>query len=330
MKKSLILTGITAGLFALGTPGIGLCAVMFPIVVKQKAEAQSYTNSIGMNFNLILPGTFTMGSPDGSGSEPAEPGRYSNETQHQVTLTKSFYMQTTEVTNAQWNTIIVDTTLGVNPSGSHTGDNFPVETVNWFEAAYFANALSSSESRSVCYTLTGCSPTPGNDMECSGVIINANCTGYRLPTEAQWEYAARASTTTAYANPVYFDSTDTETGSGFNSNLDHMGWYVWNNALSGGDPSGTKPVAAKHANRWGLFDMHGNVYEWCQDWWDFSDYSPNPVIDPQGDATGSNRVFRGGCWGSSARYARSAIRNWNSPGNRYDILGFRLVLPPGQ
>ena len=126
MKKHIILTGITVALFALGTPGIGLCAVMFPIVVTKKVteEAQPYTNSIGMTFNLIPAGTFTMGSPTD------EPGRYSNETQHQVTLTKSFYIQTTEVTNNQWNTIMFDTGLGAKPSSSHTGDNYPVETVN--------------------------------------------------------------------------------------------------------------------------------------------------------------------------------------------------------
>ncbi|MCW5210043.1 SUMF1/EgtB/PvdO family nonheme iron enzyme [Desulfobulbus sp. US1] len=175
MNKRILLAGITAGLFTLSTSAH---AVMFPIVVKQKTEAQSYTNSIGMTFNRIPAGTFTMGSPDGTGSEPAEPGRYSNETQHQVTLTESFYMQTTEVTQKQWQDLV-----GNNPSSSNTGDNYPVETVNWYEAVYFANALSISENLSECYTLTGCSSTPGNDMECTDVAINSACTGYRLPTE---------------------------------------------------------------------------------------------------------------------------------------------------
>jgi formylglycine-generating enzyme required for sulfatase activity len=304
--------------------------------LEQHPMGQSYTNTVGMSFNLVPAGTFTMGSPDGSGSEPAEPGRYSGETQHEVTLSQSFYMQTTEVTNKQWNTLIFDTGLGAKPSQSHTGDTYPVETVNWFEAAYFANRLSIVEGLSPCYTLNDCNANaPGADMECTSVAISDTCTGYRLPTEAQWEYAARATTTTAYANPVYFDTTITEIGSGFNTNLHAMGWYSYNNAMENSSAipayaSGTKLVAAKQANRWGFYDMHGNVYEWCQDWWDGTAYSSDPVTDPQGDASGTNRVIRGGSWNGFAGGSRSANRFLNSPGNRYNYLGFRLALPPGQ
>jgi formylglycine-generating enzyme required for sulfatase activity len=245
-------------------------------------------------------------------------------------------MQTTEVTNKQWNDIIVVSSLGINPSLSHTGDYYPVETVNWYEAAYFANRLSVLEGRDQCYTLTDCNTNaPGTtEMECS-VEISDTCTGYRLPTAAQWEYAARANTSTAYANPIYFDSSNTEIGSGFNSNLNAMGWYVYNNTMVNSFAvtayeSGTKPVAAKQPNFWGLYDMHGNVWEWCRDWWDDSDYSPDPVIDPSGETSGSSREIRGGSWAGHAEQARSAFRGGSVPRIHYSSLGFRLVLSPGK
>ena len=283
--------------------------------------ADTFTNSIGMQFNTLPAGSFTMGSP------VSEPGRGSDEVEHTVTLTKAFGMQTTEVTNAQWDAVIVDSFLGSNPSVSHTGDHYPVETVSWYDAIFFANRLSFDEGRSLCYSTSGVSGTPGTgSLSMSTVTQNASCTGYRLPTEAEWEYATRAGTTTAYANPIGFDAADTETGSGFNGNLHAMGWYTHNNTNMG-YPTGTKPVAKKQANAWGLYDMHGNVWEWNWDW--YAAY-PGNATDPVGPASGSTHVFRGGSWIDNASNARSARRNFSSPSDRSSFLGFRLVLPQVQ
>ena len=293
--------------------------------------AAPFTNSIGMQFNTLPAGSFTMGSPVG------EPGRVSSgsaaETEHTVTLTKAFGMQTTEVTNAQWNDVIVDS-VGVNPSSSHPGDNnYPVERVSWYDAVFFANQLSIDEGLSSCYTFSGSSGTAGSDLTISTVTQIANCTGYRLPTEAEWEYASRAGTTKAYANPIGFDDSDTETGTGFNGNLNAMGWYFYNREMENGSAvpayeDGTKPVAKKQANGWGLYDMHGNVIEW--NWDRFAAYSGTAETDPSGPAAGSGRVFRGGSWGDFASLARSALRLNTSPSIRSTGLGFRLVLPQVQ
>ena len=237
------------------------------------------TNSLGMKFVYIEPGTFTMGSPT------SELGRESNETQHQVTLTKGYYMQTTEVTQGQWKAV-----MGTNPSSFDTcGDNCPVEGVSWNDAQSFITAL------------------------------NALGEGtYRLPTEAQWEYACRAGSTTAFANGEI-----TQTRCDNDPNLNAMGWYCGNAGVT------PHPVAQKQANAWGLYDMHGNVFEWCQDWYD--DYPSGSVTDPIGPTSGSYRVFRGGSWGYDSQYCRSAIRYHGTTDYRYyDFGGFRVALLPGQ
>jgi len=229
-------------------------------------------NSIGMTFVYIPPGTFMMGSP------PYEKYRNDNETQHKVTISKGFYMQSTQVTQGQWKAV-----MGNNPSYFKNGDNYPVETVSWNDTQEFIKKLNSKDNK-----------------------------GYRLPTEAEWEYACRAGTIT----PFYFGETISTDQVNYNGN------YPYGNGKKGIYREKTTPVGTFPPNDWGLFDMHGNVWEWCNDW--YGDYSDKPVTDLIGATTGSSRVLRGGSWYYYARYCRSALRDYNSPSYR-GSRGFRLA-----
>ena len=252
------------------------------------------TNSIGMKFVKIKSGSFMMGSPDN------ESYRESNEKQHNVTLTNDYYLQTTEVTQGQWKEI-----MGNNPSRfKNCGNDCPVESVSWEDVQKFIDKLNRKEG------------------------INK----YRLPTEAEWEYAARAGSKKAFSNGDISEET-----CGYDSNLDKVGWYCGNSCVnySGGWScsyckgkcnAGTHPVGKKQKNSWGLYDMHGNVWEWCQDWYD--DYKTGNVDNPTGPSSGSYRVIRGGAWSISARFCRSAYRYYYSPGLSYDSVGFRLFRTP--
>jgi formylglycine-generating enzyme required for sulfatase activity len=234
------------------------------------------TNSLGMTFASIPAGTFMMGSPED------DPGWNNTETQHQVTLTQGYYMQTTEVTQGQWETV-----MGSNPSYfSSCGSDCPVETVSWYDAQEFINKL---------------------NQKGEGT--------YALPTEAQWEYAVRAGSTTAFVNGGII----TATGCGYYPNLDDMGWYCYNS------DSTTHPVTKKTPNAWGLYDMQGNVLEWCQDYWS-SYYTSESVTDSTGPSSGGFRVLRGGSWYHGASGFRSASRAYSPPGGSNDVMGFRLVL----
>jgi len=231
-------------------------------------------------FVWIQGGTFTMGSPAN------DPSRYSNEgPQHQVTVS-SFYMGKYEVTQKEYQEV-----MGTNPS-NFKGDNLPVENVSWYDAIEYCNKRSQKEGLTPAYIRNG-----------NNVTWNRNANGYRLPTEAEWEYACRAGTTTAY-----------NTGAKIS---DNTGWY-WDNS-----GRKTHPVGQKPSNAWGLYDMHGNVFEWCWDW--HGGYSSGSQTDPMGASSGAFRVGRGGGW--SASDMRSAFRSYNYPDYRYSNLGFRLVRP---
>jgi formylglycine-generating enzyme required for sulfatase activity len=237
------------------------------------------TNSLGMKFNLIPPGEFAMGSPE------SEPGRYDDETQHLVKITKPFYLSVREVTQEQYEQVMGKnlsfySALGEGKdrvSGIDTSQ-FPVEQVSWYDAVDFCRKLSNEE----------------------GVE-------YRLPTEAEWEYACRTGTTTAYS---------------FRDDVSRLGEYAWYS----GNSSSTHPVGELKPNAWGLFDMHGNVFEWCQDW--YGDYDSLKVVsDPTGPASGDLRVLRGGAFNIQPGVVRAANRSFYPPDDHDHNLGFRLVRP---
>jgi formylglycine-generating enzyme required for sulfatase activity len=227
---------------------------------------------------FIPGGTFMMGSP------ASEPGRYSNETQHQVTV-GSFYMSRYEVTQAEYRAV-----MGSNPS-FFTGDNLPVECVSWYDAVAYCNALSAMEGLAPAYTING-----------TNVHWNRNADGYRLPTEAEWEYACRAGTTTVYNTG---DNITTDQAN-YNSNIGR-----------------TTAVGSYAPNPWGLYDMHGNVFEWC---WDrYGPYGSAAQTDPAGPPSGAYRVFRGGSWHYGGQRLRSAYRLSYATSDRGTDVGFRLV-----
>ena len=258
---------------------IQFMVVMLSLAFSGYAEepGERIENSLGMEFVLIESGKFVMGSPEG------EPGRYTGEISHTVNLTHPFYIQTTEVTQSQWQAL-----MGNNPSANkRCGDRCPVEQVSWEDAQRFIRKLNQKE---------------GTDK-------------YRLLTEAEWEYACRATSTTALPNGGI-----TTLQCDVDDNLNAIGWYC------GNSQNRVHPVAGKKPNAWGLHDMLGNVQEWCQDW--FGGYPNDEVVDPKGPKKGSYRVMRGGTWYSPARDVRCASRFGSPPRYRFQHIGFRLGMMP--
>jgi len=239
----------------------------------------------------IQGGTFTMGSPAN------EPEHYDDEVQHKVTVS-SFYMGKYQVTQKEYQAV-----MGTNPS-NFKGDNLPVEEVSWYDAVNYCNRLSQKEGLAPAYTVNG-----------ANVTWNQNADGYRLPTEAEWEYACRAGTTTPFS-----------TGNNITTRqANYDGNNPYNNNAKGEYRGKTTPVGSFEPNSWGLYDMHGNVMEWCWDW--YGDYSGGAQTDPKGASSGTHRVERGGSWLSHAKNLRSARRDYYTPSYRIVNLGFRLVRP---
>jgi formylglycine-generating enzyme required for sulfatase activity len=316
---------------------------------------------LSAGFLAVPAGNFWMGSPGGCpapvgypGACTAELGRNANEVLHKVTLTNAFELQTTEVTQAQWAALLD----GWNPSALATcGATCPVEALTWFDAVAFANWKSGAAGLTPCYAITDAACTDGTVVgssygEClnktRGGLASATvklkdstgtvytCSGYRLPTEAEWEYAARAGSNTAFYPATGSDGKITQTGkTPLDPNLDKIGWYGGNSSVTytgGGDCKGwfpgalrcgTQAVAGKLANAWGFRDLSGNVFEWA---WDLTElYPAGPVQDPTGGSTGKARSLRGGGWGWGANEARSAFRGVFNPDVKGWDIGLRLA-----
>jgi len=229
-------------------------------------------------FRWIAPGVFRMGSPEG------EPERWAErETQHEVTLTRGYWLADSACTQALWQAV-----TSSNPSEFKNDPNNPVETVSWNDAQAFIARLNEQV------------PSPQA----------------RLPSEAEWEYACRAGTTT----PFSFGANITPEQVNYDGNHPYAG------GAKGEYRKKTVPVKSLPPNPWGLYEMHGNVWEWCQDW--FGDYDPGPQQDPAGPLEGQYRVLRGGSWFGNGWSARSAYRRWDGPDDRISGTGFRLALGP--
>ncbi|MBO7392063.1 MAG: formylglycine-generating enzyme family protein, partial [Verrucomicrobia bacterium] len=253
-----------------------------------KDESESKDVTIPLSEDVDLDMIWIRSGTFTMGSPEDELGRYDDETQHEVTLTQGYWLGKYEVTQAQYEAV-----MGTNPSVTQ-GDDLPVQKVSWNDAMEF------------CATLTKIERAAGRLPE-----------GYEytLPTEAQWEYACRAGTMTALNSGKNLSSTEKC------PEMDEVGWYVGNGSNK------THPVGQKLPNAWGLYDMHGNVYEWCLDWYG-EDEPASSVTDPTGPETGSTRLIRGGCWNEVAIFCRSAFRNYTTPASSDSYIGFRVALAP--
>lgn len=244
--------------------------------VAETERPKALANSLGMRFVLLPAGTFIMGAS----SDPAR--RTNEEPAHEVILTEPFYLAVNPVTQSEYEQV-----MGANPSlfqGRTGGPSNPVESVSWEEAVRFCERLSEEPDEKRARR------------------------SYRLPTEAQWEYACRAGTTTPYS----FGETLAPDQGRFN-----------------GRDEGTIAIGSYPANLFGLFDMHGNVWEWCADWYDEAFYKSAPLRDPSGPASGKFRVMRGGSWRNGSDRCRSTYRNALAPYQRDSATGFRVVMVMG-
>jgi formylglycine-generating enzyme required for sulfatase activity len=266
------------------TKRIAFPLIAFPLFVLAAVCAVSLENSQYPRMIAVAGGTFVMGSSEGSFRQ--------NERVHEVSL-RSFFISETEVTQELYQAV-----MNQNPS-QFKGNEYPVESVSWFDAVKFCNALSEQCGLASVYTIDG-----------DAVTWNREARGFRLPTEAEWEYAARGGQSGSLGEL-------SKAGYAGGLTAGDVGWYGVNSGRR------TQPVRKKLPNELGIYDMSGNVWEWCWDW--FGDYPSAPVYDPEGPSTGRNRVFRGGAFVNPVNQLRISFRIGNPPSSKANSVGFRIA-----
>lgn len=288
-----------------------IAGIIFVVTMQSESEHNTNLGEANTNNNanvevtddglvLITGGTFQMGSPE------SEMQRETDETQHEVTVS-DFYIGSTEVTGSEYEEI-----MGENPS-EFKGDNLPVENVSWYDAIEYCNILSEKEGFEPVYTIDG-----------ENVTWDRSANGYRLPTEAEWEYAARAGTTTPF-------NTETSISDEEANYYGHYPYGIEENYFSqsnletqpGQYRQTTVEVNSFNPNKWGLYNMHGNVAEWCFDY--YGEYDLENTNNPTGPETGTLKVNRGGAWNDYAKHLRSAYRASTTPSQAMSTIGFRIA-----
>ena len=294
--KTIGRVGIVAGtllslLLAAGCSDDEQVSVSASMSSDKKTLEFRFANGVTMKLIRIEAGTFRMGSPETEKDRERSEGP-----QRQVTISKPFYMGVTEVTQAQWKAV-----MGTQPwdgeRWTKAGGDYAASWISWDDATAFCKALSKKTGSTV-----------------------------RLPTEAEWEYACRAGTTTTYS----FGEESMASYFGDDSwKLGDYAWYTDNTQNKGKEYA--HPVGVKMPNAWGLYDMHGNVYEYCADWYGEEYYANADTRDPKGPSSGSGnrRVLRGGSWSNGPWYCRSANRGGGTPGRRGSNVGLRVVSDAG-
>ena len=271
----------------------------FAAVLERLKSARKLTNSIGMTLVRIEPGSFQMGTTKEqidqllrSFPDSKRESFDAEQLQHPVKTTRPFFLGTHPVTQGQYKAI-----MGSNPSRFKGSDDLPVENVSWLDAVNFCNKMSEKDKRTPFYRINGTD------------VADVGGNGYRLPTEAEWEYACRAGMAGLFP---------------WGDDIGKQGEHVW---FSDNSDSKTHPVGQKRPNAWGLYDLLGNVWEWCADWCDVKYYASSPfvAVDPPGPPRAAGRVIRGGGWCLSPHDCRSAFRGWNAPRLWVRLRG----VPPG-